>query len=157
MKNLGPRVKKFRTQRQLSGRALASYLGISNAHVSDIENGKAKPSIDLLVVLANYFGCSADYLLGLTDDPSPADVDSQIQMLYEKLSLDRRHDALLMMETWLLDESDDYQVEWMTRILDQFDDPRIVEYAGTLLEALGADVDVGEAEDAKEEVSNAEE
>ena len=36
-----------------------------------MENGKAGPSLDLLTRLAKYYRTTADYLLGLTDDPDP--------------------------------------------------------------------------------------
>ncbi len=65
------RLRDLREKRNLSGRAAATYLGISNAHVSDMENGKAKPSLELLAHLVEYYRTTADYLLGLTDDPSP--------------------------------------------------------------------------------------
>ena len=69
---LGERLRGLRKRRKLTGRAAARYLGISGAHVSDMESGKALPSLDMLTRLVNYFHTSADYLLGLTDDPSPA-------------------------------------------------------------------------------------
>lgn len=65
------RLRDLREKRNLSGRAAATYLGISNAHVSDMENGKAKPSLELLAHLVEYYRTTADYLLGLSDDPSP--------------------------------------------------------------------------------------
>lgn len=37
-----------------------------------MENGKAGPSLDLLTRLAKYYRTTADYLLGLSDDPAPA-------------------------------------------------------------------------------------
>lgn len=68
---LGYRLRELREQRNLSGRAAATYLGISSAHVSDMENGKAGPSLELLTRLAKYYRTTTDYLLGLTDDPTP--------------------------------------------------------------------------------------
>lgn len=68
---IGERLRLLREQRHLSGRAAATYLGISSAHISDMENGKAGPSLDLLTRLAKYYRTTADYLLGLTDDPDP--------------------------------------------------------------------------------------
>ena len=69
--DIGYRLRELREERHLSGRAAATYLGISSAHVSDMENGKAGPSLDLLVRLAKYYRTTADYILGLTDDPTP--------------------------------------------------------------------------------------
>lgn len=68
----GERLRKLREGRRLSGRAAAQYLGISGAHVSDMESGKSSPSVDMLVRLVAFYRTSADYLLGIIDDPAPA-------------------------------------------------------------------------------------
>lgn len=68
---LGERLRELREQRRLTGRAAATYLEISGAHVSDIESGKSLPSLDLLTRLAGFYRTTSDYLLGLSDDPSP--------------------------------------------------------------------------------------
>lgn len=68
---LGTRLRDLRDKRGLTGRATAAYLGISAAHVSDMEGGKAFPSLDMLIRLARFFNTSTDYLLGTTDDPAP--------------------------------------------------------------------------------------
>lgn len=70
---LGTRLRGLREKRGLTGRATATYLGISAAHVSDMESGKAFPSLDLLIRLARFFDTSTDYLLGVTDDPAAAE------------------------------------------------------------------------------------
>lgn len=43
---------------------------VSQSCISNWRDGKIVPSVDKLVVLANYLDCSLDYLLGRTDDPS---------------------------------------------------------------------------------------
>ena len=43
--------------------------GISNARISNWKLGKSGPSGDALVVLANYFGVSVDYLTGNDQEP----------------------------------------------------------------------------------------
>ena len=68
----GERLRKLREGRRLSGRAAAQYLGISGAHVSDMESGKSSPSVDMLVRLVTFYRTSADYILGIIDDPAPA-------------------------------------------------------------------------------------
>ena len=35
----------------------------------NFENGNKKPSLDMLIKLADYFDVSIDYLAGRTDDP----------------------------------------------------------------------------------------
>jgi transcriptional regulator with XRE-family HTH domain len=76
---IGQRLRELREQRDLTGRAAATYLGISSAHVSDMENDKARPSLDLLARLAKYYRTTTDYLLGITDDPDPARAENKAQ------------------------------------------------------------------------------
>lgn len=43
---------------------MSKYLNISNPAYYKYENGKAEPSIDTLIKLADLFGVSLDYLCG---------------------------------------------------------------------------------------------
>lgn len=45
--------------------------GLSRATIQNYESGRTQPKAPDLAVLADLFGVSADYLLGLTDDPTP--------------------------------------------------------------------------------------
>ena len=65
------RLKKLRKDLGISQRELARKAGISSAMISLYEAGKKSPTIDVLMKLAVVLEVSADYLLGLTDDPSP--------------------------------------------------------------------------------------
>lgn len=104
---IGARLRELRERRGLTGRAVATYLKISNAHVSDLEKGKAKPSLELLVRLANYYHTSVDYLLGLTDDPSPASERKlpafgvELLEIARRLSPDRREELVRIGEVLL--------------------------------------------------------
>ena len=70
--NLQQRLRSRREARGLRNAQVARTLGISTAHVSDMESGKSKPSLELLARLAELYATSTDYLLGLTEDPAPA-------------------------------------------------------------------------------------
>lgn len=47
---------------------MAQELGLSNASISYWENAKQELSAQAIFKLAEYFGVSADYILGLEDD-----------------------------------------------------------------------------------------
>lgn len=66
----GQRIRTLRTKNSLPQTALAELLQVSCAQISDIERGQKATSLERLVLLADYFGVSTDYLLGLTNDPS---------------------------------------------------------------------------------------
>ncbi len=50
---------------------LAEKLGVSQQQVSNYKNGINMPSISMLCAIADYFQCSTDYLLGVSDTKSP--------------------------------------------------------------------------------------
>ena len=52
-----------------SNRSILLELGFSPTALAEWNRGKAKPTVDAIIRLANYFGVSTDYLLGLTDLP----------------------------------------------------------------------------------------
>ena len=43
---------------------------LRKSFVYDIEKRNAKPSIEIIEKIAEYFDCSVDYLLGRTDNPN---------------------------------------------------------------------------------------
>ena len=62
---LGNRNKQLRLKAGLTRAELAQELKVSTALISAYELGERKPSLDLLAGLADVFGVSSDYLLGL--------------------------------------------------------------------------------------------
>lgn len=67
---LKDRVYQLRKQAGLGQKELGEVLGVSNHAISMIESGERGTSIERLVLLAEYFHVSTDYLLGITDDPA---------------------------------------------------------------------------------------
>lgn len=67
MKNL----KKIREKNKISQIGLSIELEVSQETISAYERGKAFPTGDKLIKLANFFNTSTDYLLDLTDISLP--------------------------------------------------------------------------------------
>lgn len=65
------RLRDLREDRDLTQRALAEFLAISQNTYSQYENGVRQIPIDLLIRLARYYGTSVDYILELTDTFAP--------------------------------------------------------------------------------------
>lgn len=63
------RIRELRESRGLGVRELAAQLGIGNSSLSQYENCKRTPGIDVCKLIADYFNVSCDYLLGLSDNP----------------------------------------------------------------------------------------
>lgn len=64
----GERLRALRNEKNIGQDRLARELGLSNASISYWETGKQEPCASAIFKLANFFGVSADYLLGLTND-----------------------------------------------------------------------------------------
>lgn len=70
----GERIKALRKAKKLSQDELSSILDCHKNTISAWENDRDTPDRYFVVALANCFGCSADYLLGLSPLPSRADM-----------------------------------------------------------------------------------
>ena len=64
------RLLALRKERKLAQDVVAELLGVTRTQVSDIEHGKTGTTLERLVQLCEYYQVSADYLLGITDDPA---------------------------------------------------------------------------------------
>ena len=62
---LGEQIKKLRIAKHINQVQLAQYLGVTKQSISNWENNNIFPSVDMLKKIAQFFGCSADYLLEL--------------------------------------------------------------------------------------------
>lgn len=67
---LGDQIRVMRLAKNLSQVALAKNLGVSKQSVSNWENNNIQPSIDILIKIAVFFGCTTDYLLELDSSRS---------------------------------------------------------------------------------------
>ena len=64
MKRFGEKLRTLRKRRGLSLRKLSSMLGFSShSYIDDIEHGRNKPSIELVIMIAELFDVSTDQLL----------------------------------------------------------------------------------------------
>lgn len=64
MKDLGERIKEYRTSMKMTQADFACRMGVTGASVSAYENGTRLPSYDILIRIANILGVSTDSLLG---------------------------------------------------------------------------------------------
>ena len=67
MNKLTERIKQCRHEIKVSQRKVADYLQISERAYQHYELGTREPNVDTLILLANYFDVSLDYLCGRTD------------------------------------------------------------------------------------------
>ena len=62
-------LRKLRRERGLTQIGLQMKTGIDQALISKFESGERIPPTDALIILADFYGVSIDYILGRTDKP----------------------------------------------------------------------------------------
>lgn len=87
--NFGEILKNLRKSRNLTQKELGAKVGLSKAVVSKYENGMGYPTYDVLIRIAQYFGVTTDYLLGVASGKT-VDVsnltDSQINTIHQLIA-----------------------------------------------------------------------
>ena len=61
------RMKELREEQGLAQAKLAELIGVNQAFIGHIETGKSSVSVDMLIVISDYFKVTPDYLLGYKD------------------------------------------------------------------------------------------
>ena len=94
--SIGKKIRELRLEHNLLQRELAKEIHIAPNTLSQFETGQANPSYEVLSLIADFFQCSTDYLLGREDDfgnvvvqtekPAPLPQDEQdLLETYRKL------------------------------------------------------------------------
>ena len=65
------RIKDLREDHDLNQSVIAAVIGTTQQQYSKIESGKSDISGVKLILLAQYYNVSVDYILGLINDPKP--------------------------------------------------------------------------------------
>lgn len=97
------RLKTIREKRNITQIRLSVGVSVSQETISAYESGKAMPSADTLVKLADFLNTSTDYLLGRIKDDTPLNqisneiVDKQLTELlnnYARLNNSQKKDLV---------------------------------------------------------------
>lgn len=84
-------LKELRRQRGMTQKEVANHLKMSTARYNQYETGKRMPDYDTLLLIADYYGVSTDYLLGHLNYSAPVTLDPQfvslVQTIYRRPSL----------------------------------------------------------------------
>lgn len=62
-KTIGTKIRERRKIVGITQEAIANILDVNASHISNIENGRANPSLTILVKIANVLHCSVDYFI----------------------------------------------------------------------------------------------
>ncbi len=69
MANFAERMKELRRKHGMTQAAVGEIIGTRQDSISTYERGLNYPEVRNLIILADHFGVSTDYLLGRTDNP----------------------------------------------------------------------------------------
>lgn len=65
------RIRDLREDHDLTQEEVAKILCVKQATYSRYESGAINVPVDILIKLASYYNTSVDYILGLTNNPTP--------------------------------------------------------------------------------------
>ena len=69
MAEFSDRIKQLRAEQGMTQEALGNIIGVTRFSVYTYEKGLNYPEVRCLIILADYFKVSIDYLVGRTDNP----------------------------------------------------------------------------------------
>ena len=102
-KTIGSKIKERRVSLGLTQDFVATKLNVNPSHISNIEGGRANPSLTALINIANVLRCSVDYFIGeeytfhLSDAPD-TDLDAQIQNKLNNCSKEKKERILKIID-----------------------------------------------------------
>lgn len=67
----GQRLRAVRKAAGQKQEELGLVLNVGKSQISELERGSASTTLEKLSIICEYYNVSADYLLGLTDEPKP--------------------------------------------------------------------------------------
>jgi transcriptional regulator with XRE-family HTH domain len=93
--SMAVRIGRLRRRKDQSLQDVADAVGVSKAHIWELEKGRAQnPSIGLITRLADHFGVTLTYLVGEDVESPEADRDLQ-RMFRQAAKLDKREREIL--------------------------------------------------------------
>ncbi|WP_304340946.1 helix-turn-helix domain-containing protein [Metaclostridioides mangenotii] len=100
---IGKRIKLLRTEKDVTQKELADFLGLTPKMISFYEKGERFPPHDIISKLSDYFNVTTDYLLCKTDKKNTSDE------IDEEKDIEKAIDELLQQDGLMLcgDELDD--------------------------------------------------
>lgn len=97
---IGGRLRSARLSRRFTQEQLYELSGVTLQDINRYENEKSGIKADKLKLLASALNVSSDYLLGLTDNPTPPGLASSLSMLEaEVVTKIRQEEYLDVIET----------------------------------------------------------
>lgn len=92
------RLRELRVEKTVTQQEIADKIGVSRQVYANWENEINQPDLKMFSLLADFFGVTADYLLGRTDDfgnavapvPVLSDEENGLLALYRKMTREQK-------------------------------------------------------------------
>ena len=101
------RIKELRENKKENQQKLAMLLNVSQTMISRYELEQAYPDVEMLIKLAQHFGVSVDYLIGVSESKLPytksnlSEQEQQMLFLFKRLSKTQKEKAVSYIEGML--------------------------------------------------------
>lgn len=107
---IGENLKRQRKEKDLTQEQLADILGVSFQSVSKWERGEGYPDMELLPVIAEYFGITVDELMGMKEICSKTQADKILEAVHENSVNGRIEENLEILENAIKRFPNNYQL-----------------------------------------------
>lgn len=93
--SFGARLMRLRMERDQSLQDVADAVGVSKAHIWELEKGRAdNPTLHLITRLADHFGVTAAFLIG--EDPAASDANPELARMFRQAGSLKREDVAIL-------------------------------------------------------------
>lgn len=133
--NFSNRLSQLRIGKKISMKELGDVIGISDEAIRLMERAKRSPSFEVLCSLANYFDVTVDYLLGLSNDDTPASFQSP----WDEAFIENLSDLLSILDSSDL-EAACIDMDYLTAIIERRI-PITFDRACSIADELGVSLD----------------
>lgn len=102
-KAIGIKIKERRKSLEITQEMIANKLDVNPSHISNIECGRANPSLTALVQIANILQCSVDYFISgeytyNTNKTQSNNLDDMIMEKIKYFDFDKKNKILKMID-----------------------------------------------------------
>lgn len=102
-KTIGLRIKERRLSQGITQEFIANQLDVNPSHVSNIECGRANPSLTALIKIANILHCSVDFFISneytfKTNTTNEQTLDNRIMEKLKYCDIDKKNRILKMID-----------------------------------------------------------
>ena len=87
MKQFGQNLQKLRTSNNMTQEDLGKLINVTQSTIAYYESGKKQPSLETIVIIADYFRVSVDYLLDRIGSLDTSSVLQTTELTQENLDL----------------------------------------------------------------------